>query len=226
MGLLLTLSAESYLKSFGPANAKQGLVFPEKLYGFLIPIITTTKASAKRRLGEEGGGEAAAKVYHPHKQFVKSWLVVESSLSFVVLVITHFFLTLLLSCLLLLSILNHKHRKLRAQCTLLTISCSARKLMQYSIVVPMVRRRRKNPLTDAIAICLVLDANFTKRIWHCFQNFKNFTVYTLVQSEKLIPKRQKYRQTVFRVCFQLWTQRCCQNCVLKYFRKSTLPGNL
>ena len=125
------------------------------------------------------------------------------------------------------TILNHKHRKLRAQCTLLTISCSARKLMQYSIVVvPMVRRRRKNPLTDAIAICLVLDANFTKRIWHCFQNFKNVTVYTLVQSEKLIPKRQKYRQTVFRVCFQLWTQRCCQNCVLKYFRKSTLPGNL
>ena len=111
MGLLLTLSAESYLKSFGPANAKQGLVFPDKLYGFLIPIITTTKASAKRRLGEEGGGEAAAKVYHPHKQFVKSWLVVESSLSFVVLVITHFFLTLLLSCLLLLlSILNHKQK--------------------------------------------------------------------------------------------------------------------
>ena len=59
-----------------------------------------------------------------------------------------------------------------------------------------------------------------------FRISKNFTVYTLVQSEKLIPKRQKYRQTVFRVCFQLWTQRCCQNCVLKYFRKSTLPGNL
>ena len=139
------------------------------------------RASAKREAEDFAKGGEAAKVYHPHKQFVKSWFVVEHGS--LICSVSHnplFFLTPLLSCPLLgfLRDVSSFSKPQTVNCVrnapLLTISCSARKLMQYSIVV----RRRRLGKIHFTAICLVLDANFTKRKTDMAaeQKFQIFTV--------------------------------------------------
>ena len=134
------------------SRRKQGssfLVFPNKLYGFLILIITI--CTKQQELLQREKQKTLRKEARQQKFIIhtnsssKVGLWQSMGLSFVVLVITHFFLTPLLSCPLLgfLRDVSSFSKPQTVNCVrnapLLTISCSARKLMQYSIVV---RRRR------------------------------------------------------------------------------------
>lgn len=94
---------------FLPCLSEQALWLSDSHHYY---IYEAARASAKREAEDfaKGGGEAA-KVYHPHKQFVKSWFVVEHGS--LICSVSHnplFFLTPLLSCPLLGFLRDHKQK--------------------------------------------------------------------------------------------------------------------